>query len=355
MAVVERVLGGGMGARFPGRGRASYLPPAQTVALWFLAYALLWLAAAQFGDAEPRLTSLLAWGAGYFGCALYLARQTTDQLYRTIETHILPFASAAYLNAVEDDLRRRYPLWLSLGLPLLAAAASLVAAGWALALDLGLPPAAFLAAWSGERLLWAVSYFFYFFTAALAVVAARFYLAFARALDLEMDAFYVLGAADTPLIRGLSRLATQVLIFWTMIFLSIVTIMLLVVLPPEGYEFPLGSRLLFTIVPIAGFFSLGFGTLIYLASEAKIRATLQRFASREVHGLQLAGNRLLRAGIDCFPFPAPDGEEVDRIAKWQDRVIAGTRYGNRVAVSVSVALPLVMPIVSVIVNVLTRR
>ncbi|HEX8216586.1 MAG TPA: hypothetical protein VF577_03885 [Allosphingosinicella sp.] len=360
---VDRILGRTMGTMVLGpRGPAR--PMKFYLFAWFLLYAPLWLLAAQVGERDPRLTGLLAWGFLYFAAALVFSRRTSDEIRRTIQADILPYVSPAYADAVAEDLQRRYPASVRFGLPVLIAALSLAAAIWALAHDLllpgpshlvgaaGAPPAALehqLRRVGGEHLLWAATHFLYFLTAAQSVIAARFYLAFARNLERESEDFSLVGAADSPVVRGLSRLATQVLVFWAMIFLSILAVMLVAALP-EAYRLPPNSKLLFTMVPIAGFFSLGFGTLVYLAGEARIRTTLQRFASRRVAPLQQRTNALMRADAPA----AEQLEEVQLLSALQDRIVAGARYGSRVGVSVSVALPLIMPVVSIAVSLLTK-
>ncbi|MEA3018070.1 MAG: hypothetical protein QOI38_2792 [Sphingomonadales bacterium] len=363
VAAVEDILGSTMGTVLLAR-RSAAGPLRRDISGWLAGYAIVWLVLAQLGPRDPRLVGLLVWGALYFAGALYFSRRSVGEVYATIREDILPFVSPDYAEAVADDLRRHYPPLFRFGVPLLIAAVSLAAAAWALASDLrpdsgGLvaetgsrdPALPHLrAALGGEMLFWAGTYFVYFLTAAQAVIAARFYLAFARNLEIESANLHLLGAADSPAVRGLSRLGTQVLIFWVMIFLSILAVMLVAVLPPAPYRLPPDSKLLFTMVPVAGFFSLGFGTLVYLAAEAKIRATLQRFASRGIDAIQQRANALMRDGAG----PAEQCGEAARLADLQQRIVAGARYGSRVGVSVSVALPLIMPVVSILVNLLTE-
>lgn len=352
---VEHILGASMGVRLLGRtrhGAAAW----KNITAWLVIFVLFWLtiaalfqlAAGDAGPSNPKLVGLLGWGAFYFCWAIYFSRQTTDQLYITVESHILPFASTEFAAAVALDLRNRYPPLLRDGLPVLVGLVSVIAAGWALAFDLDPDVPPHRQALTAERLLWAISYFVYFWTAGMGVISARFYLAFANNLAVDRDRLYVLGAADTPLVRGLSRLGTQVLLFWVLIFLAIISWMVLAVLPFDDYRLT-QSWLLFVLVPTAGFFSLGFGTLIYLASEAKIRAVLHAFASEAAGRFQRCAATALQPARDS----APDLAAADRLAQLSDRVIAGARYGSRVGVTVSVALPLLMPIVSLVVNRIT--
>lgn len=347
---VRRIVGPAMGVRFVPDRWDSHLKTWHYVAGLFLTTALLWLAVWRWtDDFEPKLATLIAWGACYFAFACYLARATSTSIYETIARDILPYASDRYCNAVAAELRARFTVSIRILLPIAIGVASLAAGWWALDYDLcdgecpdGVPV-------TPERVLWAVCFFVYFLTAGFAVVAARFYLPFSRHLDLDRSRFSVLRAADSPIVRGLSRLGTRVLIFWALIFLDIVSSMLLAFAPPE-FRIDPTSRLLFTMVPIAGFFSIGFGTLMYLASEANIRATLQRFANETAASFQERGNDALRRAEED---PAA-WDEAKRLADLQGQVIAGARYGSPVGVTVSVVLPLLMPILSLTLNLLLK-
>ncbi|HTU12817.1 MAG TPA: hypothetical protein VMG08_18145 [Allosphingosinicella sp.] len=351
---LRRILGASMGVRLiPGRPDRDFNPLA-VAAVWLVIYLGLWLAVDHLAPAStpesPQVKSLLAWGALYFAAGIYLSVTTTAKIFETVRKDILPYASPAYIEKVTQDLEKSYSRLLLLGLPLFVGLLSLLAALFTLGVDIKVDLGLRGEVYSVEIVFWCISYFIYFFTAAEGVVAARFYGAFARHLEVERGAFYVLGAAETPLVRGLSKLCTQVLIFWIFIFIAVISIMLLAVVPPDSYRLTANSSLLFTLVPIAGFFSLGFGALVYVTNEANIRATLQRFTYEQALALQTASNQLLYPTKERIP---EDQATLDRLAALHDRILAGGRYGNRVGISVSIALPLLMPIASLIVDLLT--
>jgi hypothetical protein len=346
MPALRRVLGRAMGVRLlpvlvrePGR-------PALAAASWLVGYGALWalLHFLQSGTSvtPDPLLSLLGWGALYFAAAIYLALSTTERIYDIVRRDILPHASDAYAAAVADGLGRAYPAPLLVGLPLLVGAGAVAAAYYALVIDVAQTN------WpSAERILWWVSYFLYFWAAAVSVVAARFYGVFARHLEVDKERFYVLGAADTPLVKGLARLGTQVLLFWVLIFLIMLSSLVLAALP-EGWRIPHNSWLLFLMVPVCSFFSLGFGSIVYLDSESVIRATLRRFANEEVRVLQGASNALLDPRNGKLPDAA---ERLELLAGWHDRILAGGNYGSRIWASVSIALPLLLPLASAIIRI----
>lgn len=352
VAQVQRALGDTPGTR----GRFSPFPVAwgrPAVSLGFLAcYCLVWLgveALTHYGgwQSQPRLVSLLAWGGLYFTAAYFFVQSASIRFLDTIKRDIEPHASPAYLERVTGDLERSYRPLVFAGLPLAVAVACLMAGIFAIYtdLDLGGPKTPPRALTSPEFLFFCASYFLYFFTAAQVVVGACFYLAFAGHLEMETKSLYVLGAAESPLIVGLSRLAGQVLIFWLTLFLTIVSSMILAVPWFGDYAFSARSWFLLILVPVAGFFSLGFGSLVYLGSEAKIRATLRRFTQEKLMLVRLRSNDLFR---DCAAESPEERKMLAELADLNDRVVAGGKYGSRIGTTLSLALPIALPILSII-------
>jgi hypothetical protein len=355
IAALERTLGIAMGVRIlPGRQRAT-ISPIGWVALWLAGYGSL-VAAVLYCIPHPsqghgQVVSLLVWFAMYFALGIYLAVSTTPKILDTIENDIIPHATEDYLDSVASDLERHFTIRQRIGVPLLAATVSVVAAlwmfGWDIKAGFGLPGHLY----SSEMLLWVVSYFLCFYTAAAGVVGGRFHLFFAKNLNKASSRFFVLGAVETPIVKGLAKLGTQVLIYWVLIFLAIASSMLVAVFPAKGFELPARSWLLSTMVPISLFFSLGIGTLVYLASEASIRSELRRFTAKHAAGLQESINELLFPAEKRLP---PNSTELDRLIGWHDRIVGGGRYGSRIGTMVSITLPLLMPVVSLLVSLFAR-
>ena len=314
------------------------------------AYAVLWGAIeivnlAGGWEVQPKLVSLLAWGACYFAAAHFFQQSAVRRLMETVERDIAPHASPAYCARVTEDLERRYGQAISWALPAMVATASTAAAVWAIDLDIEGGEMKPLLLLSPEFIFFALSYFVYFLTAAQAVVAARFYLFLADHLHMETGGFYVLGAAESPLVVGLSRLSGQVMVFWLMLFLTILSSMLLAAPWPDGYAFEPQSKFLLILVPVAGFFSLGFGSLVYLRSEAKIRAVLRRFTHAQLEGVRRQGNALFARYAAAS---AEDRKALADFADLHDRVVAGSNYGSRLGAILSLVLPLALPIISIV-------
>jgi hypothetical protein len=97
------------------------------------------------------------------------------------------------------------------------------------------------------------------------------------------------------------------------------------------------------MIPVSLFFSLGFGAIVYLASEASIRVALHRFTAAQTAALQQRMNTLLHPADGALP---SDTAELDRLIAWHDRITGGGRYGSPVGTAVSIALPVLMPLLT---------
>lgn len=294
---------------------------------------------------HPKFVSLLAWGGFYFAAALFFTQSATAAVIDTIQSDIEPHAERDYLAKVTESLAEWHrPFFLRIGVPVLIASVSLVAATLAIASDIerGWPSRDLLT--SPLYLFWAATYFLYFLTAAQAVTAAQFYRHFARHLELTTKSFFVLRGTDSPLVVGLARLSSRVLIFWVMIFLTILSSMLLAVPDLGVYAFPPRSAFLLVLIPVAGFFSLGVGSLVYVGSEARIRSELRRFTQQRLEAIREKGNAPFLKGVPN----AAQRAELKELADLHDRVVAGGKYGSPVGAMLSLALPLALPIVSVV-------
>jgi hypothetical protein len=347
---LQGTLGISMGIRII-PGPPTPMSPIVVAALWLAGYGLILAAVLNFSTHSPRghgqIVSLLVWFGLYFAAGLYVSLSTTPKIFDTVTNDIIPHATDEYLDAVASDLERHFTVGRRIVVPLLAAAVSVVAAIWILGWDIKAEFRIPGGLYSWEMLLWGASYFLCFYSAAAGVVGGQFHLVFARHLPRVSERFYVLGAAETPIVKGLARLGAQMLLFWVLIFLAIASIMLVSVLPAGDYKVPATFSLLRWMVPISLFFSLGVGTLVYLASEASIRSSLQRFTARQAAGLQQRINALLRPEHQLLP---SDTDELERLTARHDRITGGGRYGSRIGATVSITLPLLMPVVSLLVS-----
>jgi hypothetical protein len=366
---LDRILGQGMGVHTKLFTWGLALPPFASATAWLVLYglasgivallALLWQSVPQ-----PKLFGLLAWGGGYFTAAMFFARRATDQIRATVADDIVPYAESSYLAAVTSDLRSACPPWVFRWLPPLLGGAALALAGWAIVGDLwGLRiidvrhidtrcvdrDGCFPIQISPQLVFWALTYFLYLFTAVQAVLAARFHRSFARELELQADTFYILEARETALVKGLAKLGGQVLGFWVAIFLVVLSIMILAV-APDQYRLGMDSKFLLLLVSIAGFFSFGYGTIVYLDSESIIRATLRRFTLRHAADLQVELNALVEPALSKGAATTAEAEaERKRLADLHDQIVAGGDYGSRMKAGFSLVLPFV-PLAGILIS-----
>ncbi|HYI47740.1 MAG TPA: hypothetical protein VEX35_04670 [Allosphingosinicella sp.] len=370
LAALERLHRRAMGISMPVYGRAR-LAPLPFASIWAGAYILA--AAAMLGlessgaRSDPRFVGLVGWGLVYSTAVMFFARLATLRSFDIVRRDILPYATPAYVAAVADDLERRDSALMRWVVPLLVAILAALASTMALAHEC--PPIsnarfASTVAQACEiqpiasdrsgpvRLFWTFMGLYLSFVAARGVLVGRFYEPFARRLDLARETFYVLGAAETPLVRGAAGLARQMLILWAMIFLAILSIMLLGAEFVRPYGFQGRSPFLWFVVPAAGFASVGYGSLLYLRSESAIRATLGRFATAQAEALQRLANARLDPAAGKLP---EDSDEAEQLSAWHDRILAGARYGNGLGTVLSYTLPFVMPLLALIGAVVGRK
>jgi amino acid transporter len=347
MTALARLLGDSMGC---GRGLPAPRPigrPAQRALLLFAAFLLLWAAAWAATELEQRVAELwlyaiVVWVGVYGVARIFLAQITTAQVFATVARDIVPYASPAYLEAVAVDLERRTTFgWRTLW-PLLLATLGTAATFWMLGMEIHRPVDFRTPEWLfGGAMVWLS-----FFISARSVGAGRFHLSFAKCLEKEeQGALYLLGASESPLVEGLAKLGGQILVFWVAVFLVIMSILLLW-LPEFGvYRVPPTSTFLLILASFMIFLTLGMGSITYLRSEARIRETLRRFTLAQAAVLQQRINALLDPRSGRLP---DDPGELQRLADWHDRILAGGRYGSPAGTAVSIALPFLLPAASLI-------
>ncbi|HYD38938.1 MAG TPA: hypothetical protein VEA60_15060 [Allosphingosinicella sp.] len=346
-AALVGLLGDSMGGTPRRASGAPLLKPGIQALRALAVYLLAWAAVealrlATGGPVYPPLVALLAWAGLYVSARAYIAGDSTARVIATIDRDILPFASTGFVDAVAADLERRDTPARRIVWPLAVALACTAAGVAAFADDLGVTLDQALA--SPEALFAILSLLLGYFLSARSAGAAGFYISFAERLDSEAGkGLFVLDAAQSPLVQGLAKLGTQVLIFWALIFVAILSSLLLALPWPDGFRLEENSLFLWVFVPVTGFVTLGFGSLVYLRSEGKIRSALRRYTRAEAVLLQQRINALLDPAAGCVP---ADAEEVDRLVEWHDRILAGGRYGSRLGTSVSIALPFILPAVS---------
>lgn len=294
-------------------------------------------------DGHARLFSLNLWNGLHFAVLILITRPATLRLLDVIRRDILPFASDDYAATVRAKLAAQPAFLLFQLVPYSVAALTAAMALWNIREEIE-PLSWDATPFPLDLLMWIGGSFYIYFASMRAVMTATFTRVFAVSLDRERASLYPLGAADSPIVEGLAKLNRTMLAYWAMAFPVLLSAMLLL-LPPGRFALSPGSPYLFVLIPVAVFFSLGVGTLVYLGNESAIRAVLRRYAVERAEPLQRQIDVLLQ-GPDVAS-EATDAR-VERLVRLHDRILAGSRYGSRVGTIVSIALPLVFPAIGLI-------
>ncbi len=239
---------------------------------------------------------LQVYGSFWSGWATLTTKITSTSIWPTIERDIIPALPGETADAILEDLRPQFD------------AHRLLRASWAIALvaaalawrmiyhDVGsaagapmAQPAALLVA----TFWWSAGWAILFATSAKVVMVSRFYRVLAARLEDIPGTLYPMDPARSALIISVASVAQRMLLFWFGIAASIALAIPFSIngwknLSPHsghpGLLHLLGAVLAATFdvdlehnqfvlidVVVTGFFSIGVGTAIFLASEAAIR------------------------------------------------------------------------------------
>jgi len=241
--------------------------------------ALIWLPL-RLG-ADEAVLWLALYGAAYIAWATITARYVSASILEIISSRIVPELAPETVDRIDQDLSQRFK---EPGLSL---------ASWGSGL-LGATIAAFTIHHdfpdiSSIRVMWlSVGWLFLFVTAARATMVGRFYYWFARHLDQEPN-IYPLDPARAVLVKAVAAIGPRVLLFWCGILLAIALLIpvysLASGLPMVG-AFGQPSFFLWFVVPVTSFFSIMYGTRIFLKSERAIRVAVDRVSRSTLRGLE---------------------------------------------------------------------
>jgi hypothetical protein len=248
------------------------------------------------GSSE-ELFWLSIWGSGYFALAVTMARSTSAEVLQIIRSRVLPLLSPEAAAAIDDDLKDRFN---SIRIQIVSFGSAVVAAlisAIAIRMDV-FPRSSIMSGASAQITYCCIGFFVLFLTAARTTDVARFYGTFAAHLHFDRERIYPLDPARSVLVTSVASLGRRILLFWFGIACSVVTLLVLFWWRQHLFLFVL------IVVPIASFFSLVVGTIVFLGNEQKIRYV--------VNGVAAATQRSLERDISAL---AKDRNELDD-AKW---------------------------------------
>lgn len=228
--------------------------------------------------ASRPLLVLQIYGAFWAGWSTVTATLASDAVLRILRRDVLPRLSETTCDTIAEQLRLRYrPARLLLQSWIIAAVAA-TAAG--------------LLIRDNDRLLeivwWSCGWAILFATSAKVVATGTFYRIFAAYLADALGTRLWLDPVRSELVEAVARIGRVILLFWVGIAFSIALIL------PAGLDWSYagGLRLhketaLFVAleVPVAGFFSIGVGVLVFLSAEAAIRSAVRTSQLRTLERL----------------------------------------------------------------------
>jgi len=356
---LESLLDGGLGlAVFPTAilRRWAHLRPrsARGSATWrgaqiFFVYLLLFcglpwavhlLFSTRFHPSQA-LTALQVYGAFWAGWSTITAIFTSQTVLGIIERDVLPHIPEDTCAKLTAKLCQSYPQTRLLLQSWLMAAAGAALAG-ILVYRSGKTPLLEIVWWSFG---WAIL----FATSAKVVAVASFYRVFPDALADAFAGRLWLDPARSELVESVARIGKVILLFWVGIAFSISLILLARL---DWSALLLGKwRLLKDTasfvaieVPITGFFSIGVGVLVFLFSEAGIRAAVRNAQLRSLERIDAeVGSHLDR--LDRLT--SDEMQRLEKLRTLHSEIAGGDSYRSFVISSLSVLLPFV-PLLSLL-------
>ena len=310
-------------------------PPAIRGLCLGLIYAVLFVAIPLVVLKTPRMMLLTVWGACYFLYAVTAAELACASIRSTISEELLPFFSEQRSRLVSQLLRKRFStkriLWSSTSIALACTMISI----WTIRFSsIDLP------GW-GEMLWWACGFFVLYLTAARVTDISRFYGVFSASLSLEDGSTYEPSPAHSLLVKKTALVGRLIVLFWIAITISVWTLLPVV---KEFHEANSPSLFVYLLVPIASFFSLGFGTFYFLRSESQIRRYVERKVDGSLHSLQHEINTLF---LNRDGLPDPEIKRLQELRSIRKELEETGYYRSFGATSISLLTPLVTPIASI--------
>jgi hypothetical protein len=361
---LESLLGGGLGLDvFPtamSRRWARLWPRSvRESAVWrgakiFVAYLLLfcglpWAVHLLFRTPLPPSEPLMAlqvYGAFWAGWSTVTATLTADTVLGILGRDVLPGLSGDTCIRLTETLRRSYPRTRLLLQSWLIAAVAATIAG------ILVHPASTS---RFEIVWWSAGWAILFATSANVVAVASFYRILPDALPDVLAGRLWLDPAQSKLVESIARIGRVILLFWVGIAFSIALIV------PAGLDWSAPRTAWLRImlpdawlketvsfvaveVPIAGFFSIGVGVLVFLSAEAGIRAAVRMARLRSLERIDAEmGSRL--DSLDRLTT-----EEIQRLQELRtlhSAVASTDSYRSLLISSLSVLLPFV-PLLSLL-------
>ena len=281
------------------------------------------------------LYALQLYGALWAGWATVSTNIVAQSLCRTIRTEIAPRlqdqTSKAITRWIRANFARRAVLCRSWAIGLLCS----IIAGVLIFGDLPNVTRA-------EVTFWSLGWCLLFATSTGVVIVGRFYSAFAAHLDQEVASLYAIDPTQSSLLRSVDSLGQRMLLFWFLIAVSIA----LIYVPKTLLTLELSrSRFIIVEVALAGFFSIGVGTWVFLGSQVAIRHAAWSATDPILRAIEAKTAAKLGEQIEL---PDEEGwKELARLEEWHAKIASSLSVRSRILSVLSLVLPFI-PLVSAI-------
>jgi hypothetical protein len=349
---VRGVLGSSLGTGFP-----SYISSTKTglrpIAVGAIAaglYALLPLLQMGLKPTSPQLVLLSWWGVVYFGLVVMLTRRTATAVTEIVEVLLIPNISEEFADTARENIEKNFVRPRTFMKSLAAASIAMLIS------------CALLWQFRGIQLfIWGVGFFTLYFTASQATLTAPFYTSFSLSLKKHSNILFAVDPAASPVVIACTALAKRILSYWFVVFVLVMSLTSIPYLMsrPEASSFACASSAgkascisyyISAVVFIAGFFSFGFGSLVYLRFESDLRIAVDRLRLATLSGVQGRYGEIL-SGDEVLS--AEDWVRVDRLKGTSDYLSrSGYLRGSLQSVGIVVAT-ILPPVVSLVGAVLT--
>lgn len=282
------------------------------------------------------LYALQFYGALWAGWATVSTSIVIRSLCRTIRNEIAPRLQENTCRVIADWMRVNFRRGAVLRLSWFMGVLFAVFAGLLIHADLK------RLASVGEVIFWSLGWCLLFATSTGVVVVGRFYSVFAAHLDREVASLYAIDPARSSLLRSVDSLGQKMLLFWLLIAVSIALIYFVRAWPMFRLS---ESRFIIIEVALAGFFSVGVGSWVFLGSQVAIRRASLSATDPILRAIEARAAEKLAGQIKLLN--EEGWKALALLDEWHARLAPTLSVRSRILSVISLVLPFI-PLVSAV-------
>jgi hypothetical protein len=295
------------------------------------------------------LILLSSWGVIYFGLVVALTRSTSIAIIEIVNVLLLPNVSEEFAGSARKNIEKNFAKKQIFRKSVCASSVAMLISCVLLRQFHWFPLS-----------IWGVGFFILYFTASQATLTAPFYTCFSYSLKQHSDVLFPVDPAASPAVSACTALAKRLFSYWFAVFMLVMSLtgVLYIMAYPLASKFVGTSsagvaRFISIVVFVAGFFSFGLGSLVYLRFESDLRIAVERVRLATLSRVQARYRDLLFSNQGAL-----SAEECSQLGHLKGTSDSLSRPGylrsslQSIAVVVVAILP---PLVSIVVAVLTYR